>query len=62
MGVAFRPEIVRKALEINGQIDPTNGVLLNLEALVGTYHGSITEDILYIMQLNWYQPIIKRHL
>ena len=41
MSAAFSPNIVTSAFEDNGQIDRLEGILPSIEALIGTYRGSI---------------------
>ena len=44
MGKAFACEIVKKAFKDNGQIDNTEGVVPDIDGLVGTYRGNLDVD------------------
>ena len=44
MTSSFTSPIIQSAFRDNGQLDPENGAIPNVKALLGTYRGSITKD------------------
>ena len=44
MASAFTTEIIQSAFRDNGQIDTDNGVIPNIDKMLGTYRGSIGDN------------------
>ena len=57
MGSSFTPEIIMQAFKYNGQIDTEEGVIPNIEGLMGTYRGNIPDNHI----LKQYKSIIEAY-